>query len=222
MQPRLPNSRKWSPLPKELMQQVRAVFEETFEQHLSKGSLVAEGRIYPEEILVMVGYRAKDALKQSSFEVSIAYKKDKDNVLKLIHIAVDAAGSLLDQLFNSETDEEFPTIWTEVDFEGRQIFVQYTTVNSELEAEADKLLGLKEGDVDLAGGEWDDEITPDQVKAALGIDPGEIDPAILDELIEEVLGESASNEPKDDPDAEKEAKAAQKAAAKAPKKPVSH
>lgn len=176
MQPRLSTSRKWTPLPKELMQQVKSVYKETFAQHIGLGILETEGRIYPEEILIRVGYRAKDALKQSNFEVSIAYKKDKDNVLKLLHIGIDAAASLLDQLFTTDTDEEFPRKWAEVDFEGRTIYVQYNTVNSELEAEADRLLGARPtDDATLVQGDWDEDISLDQVKASLGIDPEELE-----------------------------------------------
>lgn len=183
MQPRLGSSKKWTPLPKELMQQVRAVFNETFAEHLGKGKIETEGRIYPGEILISVGFREKGVLKQSNFEVSIAYKKDKDNVLKLLHLAVDAAGSLLDKVFTSEDDSEFPRIWTEVDFEGRQIYVQYTTVNSELESAADSILGIGDSAV-IAQGEWDDEITPEQVKAALGIDPEDLEEVLEEDEVE--------------------------------------
>ena len=174
MQPRLKTSKKWTALPKELMQQVQSVFKETFGDRLGDGKLEAQGRIYPEEILFYVGYRPKGALKQQGFEVSVAYKKDKDNVLKLLHLTVDAAGSLLEQILSAEDDADFPRLWTEVDFEGRKIHVQYSTTNTELEAEADKLLGLgAPDDGELARGDWDEDADPDQVKASLGIDPDE-------------------------------------------------
>jgi hypothetical protein len=171
MQPRLSSSRKWTALPKELMQQIRSVFKETFKQQIGKGKIEAEGRIYPEEILVSVGYRPETGIKQCNFQVSIAYKKDKDDVLKLINIAVDAAGSLFDQLFSAENDQEFPRLWQEVDFEGRMIFVQYSTENSELEAEADQILGSDAAKAGIAGGDWDegDDVDPDEIKAKLGI-----------------------------------------------------
>lgn len=174
MEPRLKTSKKWTALPKEFMQQVRSVFKETFAKQIGKGTLETEGRIYPEEILISVGYRAENALKQSNFEVSVAYKKDKDNVLKLLHLAVDAAAGLFEQLFTAEDDQDFPRIWQEFDFEGRKIFVQYTTTNSELEGEADKILGVASGE-SLAEGDWDDETSADSIKASLGLDPDEDD-----------------------------------------------
>jgi len=174
MDPRLKTSKKWTPLPKDFLSQIRSVFKETFKTQIGSGTVETDGRIYPEEILVSVGFRAEKSLKQSNFEVSIAYKKDKDNVLKLLHIAVDAAASLFEQLFAAESDEEFPRIWQEFEVEGRPIYAQYTTTNSTLESEADRLLGVhaKEG---VAGGDWEDDLSPEDIKATLGIDPDEED-----------------------------------------------
>jgi hypothetical protein len=172
MQPRLKTSRKWTPLPQELVEQIQSVFRQSFREHMTDGRIEAAGRIFPEEILIRVGYVAPQRLKQSNWEISIAYKRDKDNVLKLLHLAVDAIGALFEQLFNSENDHDFPRLWEAVDFEGRQIFVQYSTVNSQLEAEADRLLGLNAGDAtDVAQGEWEEDISPEHIKAQLGIDP---------------------------------------------------
>lgn len=168
MEPRLKTSRKWSALPKEFLQQIRSVFKESFAQQIGKDVLEADGRIYPEEILISVGLRAEKGLKQRNWEVSIAYKKDKDNVLKLLHISVDALASLFEQLFSAEDDADFPRIWQEFEVEGRAVFAQYTTTNTELEAEADKILGISEDD-ELAGGDWDDDESPDTIKAKLGL-----------------------------------------------------
>ncbi|HMN68355.1 MAG TPA: hypothetical protein PKC28_07430 [Bdellovibrionales bacterium] len=168
MEPRLSSSRKWSPLPKEFLSQVRGVFQENFKAQIGKGKVLVDGRIYPEELLILVGYKGANALKQSNFEVSIAYKKDKDNVLKLLHLAVDAGASLFEQIFTAQDDGDFPRLWQEVDFEGRKIFIQYSTVNSELEAEADKWLGRASGG-DVAQGDWDDDVDPETIKAQLGL-----------------------------------------------------
>lgn len=189
MEPRLPKSRKWTPLPKEFLQQIRTVFADSFKQQIGKGKMVADGRIYPEEILISVGYIEPGSIRQRGFDVSVEYKKDKDNVLKLLHLAVDAAGSLFEQLFTAD-ESEFPLIWTQFDFEGRKIFAQYSTTNEELEAAADKFLGKASGEDDLTQGDWEDEIDPDIIKAQLGIDGDD----------EDLLGDD------DEPDDEKPAK----------------
>lgn len=176
MQPRLKSSKKWSPLPKELIQQIQSIFRENFQAHTSGSKIEVDGHIYPEEILIRVGLAPEKGLKQRNWEISVGYRKDKDNVLKLLHLAVDVIGALFEQTFTSETDEDFPRLWQEVDFEGRPVFIQYTTTNSALESEADRLLGLGGTGDDVAQGDWDD-LTPEQIKQQLGIDEDELDEA---------------------------------------------
>ncbi|NJL24214.1 MAG: hypothetical protein HC902_02870 [Calothrix sp. SM1_5_4] len=168
MHPRLKVSRKWTPLPPELIEQIQSVFRQNFREHIGDGVVEAGGRIYPSEILVQVGFRSQGSLRQSNFEISLEYNRNKDNVLKLLHLTMDAAGALFEQFFAAENDHDFPRIWEEVDFEGRKIFVQYTTTNSDLEAQADQLLGLDAAE-DLAQGEWDDDVDARTIKASLGL-----------------------------------------------------
>ncbi len=171
MQPRLKVSKKWSAIPKELSVQIKQVFKQTFQTQMGTGTVHADGRIYPSEILMRVGFKPSDGgLRQFNWDISIEYKRDKDNVMKLLTMAVDVAGSLFEQFFSSENDHDFPRIWAEVDFEGKKVFVQYHTENTELESAANKLLGLEPGEEMLAEGEWEDDITPEAIKAQLGID----------------------------------------------------
>ncbi len=172
MEPRLKTSKKWTALPKEFLGQVKTAFKSTFKTQLGSAKIEADGRIYPEELLLSVGFKTDSALKQSNFMISIPYRKGKDDVLKLLNLGMDAMGALFEQLFEADDDADFPRLWQRVDFEGREIFVQYTTNNTELDAAADKLLGESK-DEGLTGGEWDDEdeeITPDEIKRKLGID----------------------------------------------------
>lgn len=178
MDPRLKTSKKWTALPKEFLAQVRNAFKSTFKDHLGTAKIEADGRIYPEELLISVGYKIENALKQSNFMVSIPYRKGKDDVLKLLNLGMDAVGALFEQLFQADDDQDFPRLWQEVDFEGRQIYVQYVTNNTELDAAADKLLG-EDADESLTGGEWDEEeddgVTPEEIKSKLGLDDDDED-----------------------------------------------
>lgn len=76
--------------------------------------------------------------------------------------------SLFEQTFAAENDSEFPRLWEEVDFEGRKIYIQFSTANSQLESEADRLLGIS--GVKNRARSWDDDIDPEAIKAQLGID----------------------------------------------------
>lgn len=144
MNPRLKTSKKWTEFPPEYLKQIEDVFSQNFKPRLGKAQLIVNGRIYPEEILLRVGLRQPGELKQSNFEVSISYSPKKKDALERIHNAVDAAASMLDEHFENitnETESSFPMVWQEYDFDGRHVYLQYTTVNTELEAKADELLG---------------------------------------------------------------------------------
>jgi len=217
MHPRLKTSKKWSPLPKEFLKQVESVFKQTFKSQIDQGKVVVDGRVYPEELLVSVGYHGGKGLRQSNFEVSIQYKKDKDNVIQLLNLSVDVAASLFEQYFASEDDHEFPRLWQEFDVENRPVFVQYTGTNSELESEANKLLG-EFADEGLTGGDWEDADSPDEVKARLGIDPQEKFAESIFNEDDEAMADDLENDDDDDLDDEERDLASKKPVKPAPKK----
>jgi hypothetical protein len=141
MQPRRTNSKKWTAFPPEFSSQIESVFRENFANELKESKLLIEGRIYPEEILLRVGVLEKGRLKQSNFEVSIDYKTDDPEALDRINHLVDVAASMMTDYFENE-DVDFPRVWKEFPFKGKPIYLQYTTDNTELEAQADALLGI--------------------------------------------------------------------------------
>lgn len=147
MNPRLVSSKKWTGFPAEYVSQIKQAFAEAFAQELRTGKLVIEGRIYSEEILLRVGYLENGRLLQANIEVSMNYQAQKQDAIDRIHNCIDAAASMLGEYFATISKDEtldFPTQWKEYDFNGQIIFVQYSTVNTELEAEANRLLGLGE------------------------------------------------------------------------------
>ena len=143
MKPRLTSSKKWTPFPKDYLTQIQSAFNEAFPAQLKTGKLILEGRIYPEEILLRVGYLESGRLLQNNFEVSIGYSSKKQDALERIHNCIDAAASMMNEYFESDGVVDFPLQWKDFDFDGHPIWVQYTTVNTDLEAEADRLLGLE-------------------------------------------------------------------------------
>lgn len=169
MVPRLNSSKKWTALPPELVEQVRTVFEEAFEKQKMQGAFKVEGRIYSHELLFRVGFAEAGRLKQANFEVSIDFNPAKQNALELIHLAIDCAASMLEEHFsNEEAFEEMPTAWKPVEIEGRRLHVQVSTVNSTLEAEADRLLGESGEDALVVGD--DGEEVEEAVKKMLGLE----------------------------------------------------
>lgn len=151
MIPRLKASKKWTNLPKDFLAQVEEVFNNNFAEESKIGSFKAEGRVYPTEIVLRVGYLEKGRLKQCNLEVSVNLAANEE-AIKKIHLCVDALGSLFVDYFEAieggsedPTEElDIPLVWKEFPFQDEKIFLQYSTVNSDLELEADRLLGVDE------------------------------------------------------------------------------
>lgn len=143
MNPRKKDSKKWSPIPDELAKQIKTVFKESFSAHLEGKTLKVEGRIYANEVLMRIGINSKGELRFQNFEVSIDHSAEKQNTVQQITLAVDAIASLMVDYFEKEEEHEMPFIWTEYPFENQKLWLQYSSTNSELEKEANKILGIE-------------------------------------------------------------------------------
>lgn len=162
MQPRLKYSSKWTPIPAELAQQINELFSENFSSYIDGGTVVVEGRIYLKEVLLRLGYRAKNELRQANFEISVEYDRNKDNMIKMIHIAVDCAASMMESYF-TEQNAEFPRSWEKFDFSGRSIYLQFSSTNTALESQADQLLGIQAEDNLMRGDDIDEDLTEEEL-----------------------------------------------------------
>ncbi|WP_374033150.1 hypothetical protein ACES2I_09865 [Bdellovibrio bacteriovorus] len=147
MIPRLKSSKKWTSFPKEYSDQIQAVFKENFAQYLDNAELIIEGRIYQEEIVLRVGYLEEGRLAQANFEVSMSYSQEQQDAVSRIHNCVDAAASMMMEFLENEGEVDFPYNWKEVPFQGKKVYLKFSTENSNLEAEANKLLGLSEDEM---------------------------------------------------------------------------
>lgn len=146
MQARLKTSKKWTQFPQEFIEQITAVFNDNFSEYLDQGKILVEGRIYPNEILFRAGYIENGKLRQSNFETSIDYdtQAEQESVLNKIHLCVDASASMMMEYFEQEGEVDFPYTWKAVPFKNHDVYMQMTTENSDLEKEANRLLGLSE------------------------------------------------------------------------------
>lgn len=176
MKPRLLSSKKWTPFPSEYVDQIRSAVTDSFQDKLNQARFVVEGRIYPEEIIVRLGYALKDRLQQCNFEVSCQFDSKKQNALEIIHACIDAAGSVMLEFVDSNEEMELPREWAEFDFNKLNLFLQFTTVNTELERSANELLGAHSPElVDDSLEESDDALDFSEVDKDL-IDNPEMDP----------------------------------------------
>lgn len=173
MEPRLKNSNKWTAIPKDYLKQVQNALKQSFPIQSKAGEWVTEGRIYPSELLIRLGYLEKGRLHQANFEVSVEYDAKKDNVTDLLGLAIDVGASLLEEYFGADSNEDFPRIWQPFDVEKRQVFVQFSGTNSKLENEANRILGLKDDDLVQGEGAEESEEMLKAIKARIGLDPDE-------------------------------------------------
>ena len=157
--PRLATSRQWTELPSEFLSKVRLVFDNQFKAETALGEFIVDGRIYPEEVLVRVGYLEHGRLKQINFEASMDLAKAKaatgdqggdqggeqSSTMELLYVCIDSLGSLMEEYFQIEDGDELdvPNYWRAYEFEGDTVYLQHSTLNTKLESEADRLLGLE-------------------------------------------------------------------------------
>lgn len=150
--PRKPESVQWTAFPEELVSKIKEVFTQTYLKETQDKSFMIEGRIFQSEILLRVGLLTSGKLVQDNFESSIDLTTPKDNVHERIYICVDALGRCFDDYFalqgeEPEDEEESPLSlpysrdWEEIDLDGVLLHVRYSSVNTLLEREADRILG---------------------------------------------------------------------------------
>lgn len=147
MQPRLKESTQWTPLPVELQGHICEVFTERFSEEygLEAYKFVTEGQIYSGEILLRVGLTNKDELRQYNFEMSVTYDKEKSKALDIIRESINTLEPSFEELFEEDFDgNEFPLVWMAVKGAKHNAHLRYSTVNTDLEKEADKLLEIYE------------------------------------------------------------------------------
>jgi hypothetical protein len=145
MQPRLSTSSKWTAFPEDLTQKILQVFTENFPIEADAGEFLIEGRIYAEEVLLRVGYLEHGRLRQINFEASKEYSSEKQDAFKMIYLCVDALGATFEEYFDNtdDSDEErldFPLYWQPFEFDDGTVYLQHSTDNTRLDAEADRLL----------------------------------------------------------------------------------
>lgn len=143
MEPRLKSSTQWSPFPEELCQQMVEVLTEKFsaDYDLEDGQFVVEGFIYKEEIIGRYGLRLDGQIRQHNFEISLEFNPEKDKPLELIQNSMEVVEHLWTEFLEDDMDDtELSKKWQTMPHQKKMYFYRYSTVNTELEKEADKLL----------------------------------------------------------------------------------
>ncbi len=128
MKPRHMSSKKWTEIPTELNDQIKGVFAEAFQEKLGPHTrFIVEGRIYPEEICLRVGYIESGRLAQCNFEVSLDSKNHDESSLEKIHLCVDAAASMMLEFIENQGSADLPYSWQACKFSNQEVFLQFST-----------------------------------------------------------------------------------------------
>ncbi len=185
--PRHTEAHQWTDLPADFLAKLKEIFVRQFDFEAQEGEFIAEGRIYPKEAMIRIGYLQKGRLKQINFEASIDLNEPtagagisdedgiaarKSEVMDQIYTCIDSLGSLMEEYFQLGDDEDFklPFHWTALEFEGETLYVQQSSINSRLEDEADRLLGLTDDALLHQLPENEDALTKAEIDAELAFD----------------------------------------------------
>ncbi|RYZ72015.1 MAG: hypothetical protein EOP05_11460 [Proteobacteria bacterium] len=213
---RLASSTKWTEVPEDFLAKVRTVFNNQFKAEAVEGEFIADGHIYPQEIILRVGYLEKGRLKQINFEASMDLKlaeakaksapsmqgpatisdmpsflgaaesnfddeggvfadsqaETATSTVDRLYVCIDALGSLMEEYFKTGSVDEMdvPLHWKMYEFEEEEVFLQYSTVNTRLEEEANRLLGLLGDDLFNDGGTNEDALAVAEIDSELAAD----------------------------------------------------
>jgi hypothetical protein len=139
---------KFQPIPKDFLKLVQDTFTEKYADFLKDKTLIVDGAIFPEEIVLIVGFKNKnEKIRQQNFECSMDYHNDEYNgVLEKIHLSIDALDAMVAEYVEANGDLEMPTQWTDFDFEDKKVYLKSSTNNIELEKMADEFLALHEAE----------------------------------------------------------------------------
>lgn len=150
MRARRTDSKKWTSLPQEYMENVHSTLTSQYEKELKGSEVVFEGRVYEREVVVRIGFLPKGRLKQHNFELAFDIPETRDQVLTKLNNGLDFLDSLFIEFFakdgfeNSDYEETLPVLWKPLS-SGKDIFhFQYSTENSKLESMADEWLSKQD------------------------------------------------------------------------------
>lgn len=167
LEPRLKNSKRWTELPQELKTQLEDVFTEKFDSDYDlNGKFEVKGKIFPNELLLQAGIHNPKKLAQKHFLVSVELAETENpekQFMQYINLATDFLGELWEEFLEEEF--EAPKSWQHAIFNKKELYYYFHTANSELETQADKILGLD--DNKLAQGNWSVDLDNEDTEGVL-------------------------------------------------------
>ena len=135
IKPKNTANKTYSKLPVELTEAISDEFEKTFK----KSSFLSFAHVYINELVLRVGYRPENSIKQVNFDLSASIEPEGPKPTQILERLIDAAKDLFHSYFQDEDVKLFSPSWADV--ANTNISYKFDGTNTELEEAANKLLG---------------------------------------------------------------------------------
>ncbi|MGE3974220.1 MAG: hypothetical protein AB7F59_06820 [Bdellovibrionales bacterium] len=159
MEPRKKSQKKRTStnFPPDYLKSIQKLFTDAFKKHLTGKALYLEGRILSDEILLSVGFKPDPkGLVQINFEASIDHSGA--DVFPQVGVCVDAISAMMEHYFKTGEKEDLPKLWQEYPVGKNKVFLQVSARNTDLENEANRLLGIETNDALVKVHESEEEL----------------------------------------------------------------
>lgn len=145
--------KKYSRLPEDFTQLLKKSVEENIEvlgKMSPSPSLNIRGRVYPNEVILELELSETDRILRHNFRGSMDYNSEEQDTLDRLDDLANALASMMEQFLEFEINKEdelelmdLPLDYKEFPYDGRKVYLMYHTENTDLDAQADALLGAE-------------------------------------------------------------------------------
>ena len=103
LEPRRPTSslKRSVELPGDARDTIAHTFRDAFQEKASGYEILVDGRVFSEEVLLSVSLKKSGEITQKNFVASLDYDTQNDQAMKIIHTAVDAIASMIEQFLEA-------------------------------------------------------------------------------------------------------------------------
>jgi len=143
IEPKNTNNLAFTKLPEELLETITEVFCENFEEQAKNGKFLCFGQVHQSELVLRVGYIENGSIGQINFDTSNVASGSEAQIIASLEEMVFATKELFLDYFKNKNLESFSYHWNPLTTSEKtgQVFYKMDSTNTELEREANALLG---------------------------------------------------------------------------------
>lgn len=143
IEPKNQHNSAFTKLPEELLETISEVFSEHFEEQAKIGKFMTFGQVHQSELVLRVGYLENATIKQVNFDTSNEASGSEAQIIASLEEMVGATKELFLDYFKNKNFENFSYHWNPLTDSQKsgQVYYKIDMTNTELESQADALLG---------------------------------------------------------------------------------